>query len=276
MIEMLTRIISGVIGAIFIIMVISFNNSFPLVLNIIISLVSVLSTWELFNAIGVKKNYKFLIPSVLFTGVFLLLQNQFYCQISWYIYTLIVFCIMILLSDKIVVKDVIVSYSLTTLITWSLSCLIKLRDFGGSYASFYILLALGAAWFADTGAYFCGVIFGKHKLCEKISPKKTVEGFWGGTIFCVLFLNITAFIFENYVFVRAISVNYFYVTIIALLGSVISTIGDLSFSIVKRGCNIKDFGSVIPGHGGILDRFDSVVFVVPFVYFAAKLLSIIS
>lgn len=275
MIEMLTRIISGVIGAILVIAVILFNSSFPIMLNIIISLASALSTWEMFNAVGMGKNYKFFVPSILFTGISPLIQNQFYDQILWYIYTLIIFCIMILFSSKIVIKDVIVSYSLTALITWSLSCLIKLRNFGGVYGGFFVLLAFGAAWFTDTGAYFCGVIFGKHKLCETISPKKTIEGFWGGSVFCVLFLNLTALIFENCVFIRDVSVNYFYVTIIALFGSVISMIGDLSFSLLKRGYNIKDFGSAIPGHGGILDRFDSVIFVAPFVYFAFKILPII-
>ena len=119
----------------------------------------------------------------------------------------------------------------------------------------------------DTGAYFCGSFFGKHKLCPQISPKKTVEGALGGIIVSVLSALVTCLIFQNFIFDKQVFINYFLIVLIAVIGAIISMVGDLSFSLVKRSCNIKDFGNVIPGHGGILDRLDSVIFLSPLIYF---------
>lgn len=273
---MLIRIISGVIGAIIVIAVVLFNNSLPFLLNIIISLSSMLSIFELFNAIGMRKNYRIFIPSILFAGIVPLIQNQMYEYVWSYIYTLTVFVIVLFFNGDISVKDSIVSFSLTSLISWAFHSLVLLRNFGDFYGGFFVLIALGAAWYADTGGYFCGLVFGKHKLCESISPKKTVEGAIGGLVFNIVFLNFTALVFKRLVFLNSISINYFSVTLIALICSAISIVGDLSFSIVKRSCNIKDFGAVIPGHGGILDRFDSVIFVAPCVSFLIRFFPIIS
>ena len=116
--------------------------------------------------------------------------------------------------------------------------------------------------------------FVKRKLCPSISPKKTVEGVFGGVIFSLLISIIICFFFEKFMFDTGVRVNFHYIIPISLVGSVISIVGDLVFSAVKRGCHIKDFGSIIPGHGGFLDRFDSVVFVVPFVYFMVNCFNI--
>ena len=114
------------------------------------------------------------------------------------------------------------------------------------------------------GAYFVGSFFGKTKLCPEISPKKTVEGAIGGMVVNMLVLVLIGWIYE---LLFPADVNYISMLLIGFGSSVISILGDLSFSLIKRSCNIKDFGQVIPGHGGILDRFDSVIFVSPFVYY---------
>ena len=117
----------------------------------------------------------------------------------------------------------------------------------------YIWFILVATYATDTGAYFSGVFFGKHKLCERISPKKTIEGSIGG----ILFSWILSILFAIFVFKDA---SYPLLIAAGLLIPFVSQIGDLSFSSIKRLYNVKDFSNIFPGHGGIMDRIDSLVF----------------
>ena len=135
---------------------------------------------------------------------------------------------------------------------------INYSDFGTTYVWLIFIIA----FLTDICAYFAGYLFGKHKLIPKVSPKKTVEGSIGGilgsTLGCVIFgyafkVDITAMI------------------LIGSLGSIVAQFGDLFASSIKRYVGIKDYGKLIPGHGGILDRFDSVILVAPFVYYAISL-----
>jgi len=177
--------------------------------------------------------------------------------------------VMVIKRQAFSVKDVAVAYSMTLLITLSLNTIIELRNWSGNYSNFYVLLALATSWMSDTGAYFSGKIFGKNKLCPDVSPKKTIEGAIGGVIISVLANLFICFIFEKFLFNPQAYVNYPRVAILVFFGAIFSIIGDLCFSMIKRSYQVKDFGSVIPGHGGVLDRFDSVIFVAPFVYCVA-------
>ena len=114
------------------------------------------------------------------------------------------------------------------------------------------------SWGTDTFAYLVGVLFGKHKLCPNISPKKTIEGAIGGILGSVILLNI----FNIYIF----KYNPIFINLVAIFSSIIAQIGDLFASKIKREANIKDFGNLISGHGGVLDRFDSIVFLTPVIY----------
>lgn len=127
---------------------------------------------------------------------------------------------------------------------------------------YFIMLPFVVAFSADIGAYFVGVTMGKHKLCPVISPKKTVEGFFGGIALAIIDMVAYALILQ---FGFGFSINYFYVVIYGILGALAGVMGDLSFSVIKRQTGIKDYGHLIPGHGGILDRFDSVILVAPLV-----------
>lgn len=142
----------------------------------------------------------------------------------------------------------------------------------------YFLLMLGGCWFSDTFAYFIGSLFGKHKLCPFISPKKTVEGAVAGVISTVLLSMLTAFVYSLIVgqMGRTVGINYFYVALIGFILSLLSMVGDLFASIIKRQCGIKDFGTVLPGHGGIMDRFDSTLIVMPTAVFLFHFLPILS
>jgi phosphatidate cytidylyltransferase len=114
-----------------------------------------------------------------------------------------------------------------------------------------------ASWITDTFALITGMLFGKHKLLPSVSPKKTVEGAIGGSLFCMLFFVLYAFLLNRFFDFEIRS--YLLIAICGLVCSFVAIVGDLVFSAVKRASGIKDFGKLMPGHGGILDRFDSLV-----------------
>lgn len=122
-----------------------------------------------------------------------------------------------------------------------------------------IWLSIFSAFGTDICAYFVGVFLGKHKLCPKISPKKSIEGSIGGIIGSSILCGIFGFFFAKQYMIHCM--------IIGVFGSVFSQFGDLTASIFKRKMGIKDYGTLIPGHGGILDRFDSVIFTAPLVFY---------
>lgn len=122
-----------------------------------------------------------------------------------------------------------------------------------------IWLVVLTAFGTDIMAYFSGFLFGKHKLCPKISPKKTIEGSIGGTLGSVILSGLFGYFFAPEVLVHCLAIG--------VLGGIVSQFGDLTASIFKRKMGIKDYGNLIPGHGGILDRFDSVLFTGPMVYY---------
>lgn len=124
----------------------------------------------------------------------------------------------------------------------------------------YIMIPFILAFLSDTGAYFTGRAFGSHKLAPVISPNKTIEGMIGGVLCAMLGMLLYTVLLQ---FVFQLDVNYSYALLYGSLGSVGAVFGDLCFSVIKRQTGIKDYGNLIPGHGGILDRFDSMVIVGP-------------
>lgn len=269
------RIISGVTGAALVLFILFFNSSFPIILNLFISAIAAFAINELFSVMDISKMFIITLPSLVFVPLFVLFKDNMGSEIIWYVYTLWMLSSMIL-NSKVELRDVFVTYAMSMMISTCLSKIIELRDFGGEYGGFLVLLGLGVAWISDTGAYFFGKFKGKHKLCPEVSPQKTVEGLFGGMATCTLALILISFVFNNFVFTSKHQINYFMIVVLGLTGSLVATLGDLCFSIIKRRCNVKDFGTIMPGHGGILDRFDSVIFTVPYVYILVKLIPIIS
>ncbi|MCI9081940.1 MAG: phosphatidate cytidylyltransferase [Lachnospiraceae bacterium] len=147
-----------------------------------------------------------------------------------------------------------------------LSCIYQTRIMaGGAYIVWLIFLC---SWGSDTCAYCVGVLIGKHKMAPKLSPKKSVEGAVGGILGAALLTILYSLVLK-----KQMNLTPEYILILAGIsaaGAVISMIGDLAASAVKRNYNIKDYGKLIPGHGGILDRFDSVIFTSPMIYYLAQ------
>lgn len=148
-------------------------------------------------------------------------------------------------------------------VTFSFIYLIRTRN---NYGRYIVWLIFISSWGSDTCAYCVGNLFGKHKLSPILSPHKTVEGALGGIIGAGLLGALYTFIMLHKVN-NDISLSCLRVGIACAFGAVISMIGDLTASAIKRDFNVKDYGNVIPGHGGILDRFDSVIFTAPALYF---------
>ena len=131
---------------------------------------------------------------------------------------------------------------------------------------FLVGLVFLCSWGCDTCAYCVGVLFGKHKMAPKLSPKKSVEGGVGGLAGAALLGFLYALAINKWGGATAVPASY---ALICFVGGMISMVGDLAASAIKRNKDIKDYGTLIPGHGGILDRFDSVIFTAPIIYYLA-------
>ena len=129
---------------------------------------------------------------------------------------------------------------------------------------FSVWLIFICAWGCDTCAYCVGVLIGKHKMAPKLSPKKSIEGAIGGIVGAALLGLVYALLIQKFADAKVSVPGYM---IVGALGAVVSQIGDLAASAIKRDYEIKDYGKLIPGHGGILDRFDSIIFIAPIIYY---------
>ena len=146
----------------------------------------------------------------------------------------------------------------------------KVRTYHDGIYTVWLIFA--ASWVNDTFAYFTGVFFGRHKMAPKLSPKKSVEGGIGGVVASAVIGGIYGFLVSPHM---SGVIAYPVVTFAAasFIGAFFAIVGDLAASAIKRNHDVKDYGTLIPGHGGILDRFDSVIFTAPAVYWAVYLIN---
>ena len=258
---MLTRVLTGIVALCVLIPVLIFSAT-P-VLPIGLAVVAVICLYEIFKCTGFEKKAAIVIPPYLFALVspFLLryLENRITFALIAFIvavlYLLYLFALIVWSHGKLPFGNVLTLYALTVYIMASLLSILYIRDFNASGKYIYLLIFIGA-WVTDTFAYFTGVFFGKHKLIEDVSPKKTIEGSIGGILFCAAgcaALGVVADLFFEQ------NANILFLAISGVILSVVSQIGDLIMSVVKRHYGIKDYGRIFPGHGGMLDRFDSIL-----------------
>ncbi|MGX8711854.1 MAG: phosphatidate cytidylyltransferase [bacterium] len=276
------RVASGVSLVLFLAAIVVFNSTIPAALNIAIALISGLAVFEIISALGLSKNFVLLIPSLVFSAVIPMiqaiappLQVDILQQAAYFLYTVVIFGALILYHKALTFREVGVIYSMSLMIPTALETLISLRNLGGKHGMFYVIIAIFSAWIADTGAFFAGSLWGKHKLCPDISPKKTVEGVIGGFALNIIAMIVFGYIFHAVYYAYSVEISYLTLVVIGFFGTIMSILGDLSFSLIKRSCHIKDFGEIIPGHGGILDRFDSVIFEAPFVYLLVQFMPLV-
>lgn len=266
---MKTRIIVAVIFIPLIIVVLYVLP--PIGTPIAIAALSAIAVFEILSAVGMKDHKRVLIYSMVYGALV-----PFWCYVGspqtpavWGLFgTFVLLFIEALMGSKRLRFEMIcVSFFSATFIPFFLSALVRIKL--GTHGLAYVLLPFIIAFMSDGGAYFIGMAFGKHKLAPFISPKKTVEGAIGGIIGSLVGVLIFGYVVMTF---TSIEVSYPILAFYGVLGSVLSQMGDLSFSLIKREYGIKDFGNALPGHGGILDRFDSVIFAAPLVEILIKIL----
>ncbi len=257
---MLTRILSAVV---FVPVLIVLLLLAPLwLVTVVIGLMAAVASYELLHRTGTVKSLRLNLYSAIMA--FLVCAWSYHgCSYPWMllgmlIYHILVFGEVMLSHLKISAKDAFMCELSGVVLPFFLAALIRMEAM--PIGRYLIWIPFIMAFFSDTGAYFAGVFFGKHKLCPVISPKKTVEGFVGGIVIACLGMLAYGLILNK---VFSMEVNYVSLGIYGLLGSLAGVFGDLSLSAVKRQTGIKDYGNLIPGHGGILDRFDSVLITAP-------------
>ena len=268
------RIITGLIaGAFFISMMLAlYTPIFPL----FVCLLSGVAVFEINKVMGLKyKPLKFL--SILTASLLPLAIT--YSQFNSFFPFLIIYTVLMLswmLGDYEHTKFVTVASSVFVSIAlpFALSTMVLFRDIYLRYPKhfskhdglFLLIMALFCAWMTDIFAYFVGVKFGKHKMSPNISPKKSIDGAVGGVIGAIILNLILCAVFKNCFPGKSTMMSYFVVAPLSAVLSLTSMLGDLSASVIKRNFGVKDYGNILPGHGGVMDRFDSVIFVMPVLY----------
>lgn len=273
------RIFSAAVGLVIFAIALFFVNT--VIFNIGIAAVSVLAVFEMLTASKQIKNKFLLILGFLFAAAipfyhYELVTPYLGCAVFVYVFLLLV--IFMAARQSVKVEHLGFVFMITVLIPLALTTLILVRDRFPEFSSFYILIIFSSGWLSDCGGYFVGRLFGKHKLAPNVSPKKTIEGVVGSVLLapagCLLIGLIYSAIQVNTG--APVVIDYVWLGVLSFVAAGVSIFGDLSASMMKRQFLVKDFGSIMPGHGGVLDRFDSILLVAPLFYLVFSFFPIIS
>lgn len=262
-----TRLLSGIILVIAaLILIITGGN----VLLTGLCIVSLIGLFELYRIFHMERSLLGFTGYLAVAVYYVNLGIPFIPELEMFVlgFLILLMAVYVLSFPKYQADQVFAGFSGVFYVAVMLSCVYQTRMLpAGAYIVWLIFLC---SWGCDTCAYCVGVLIGKHKMAPRLSPKKSVEGAIGGVLGTALLTILYGFIFreqmqlpEKYIFLLAG---------ITAVGAVISMIGDLAASAIKRNYDIKDYGKLIPGHGGILDRFDSVIFTAPIIYYLARFL----
>lgn len=261
------RVLAGVAGGAVFIGAIYFSQWTFAALFLVLTMLGIREFYQLLTLRGFAPNYNagIVLGSVLFVLTFLLQRQRVPLSVLYALPPILFFIFIAELFRK--KEQPFVNIGLTLLgmfyVGGSFSMLPILGFLNGNYSWQVILGTMFLIWTADSGAYFAGKTFGKHKLFARISPGKTWEGWLGGTLLSLSVGYLLAIYFQELDVLHWLGV--------AAIVSVFGVLGDLIESLLKRSLDVKDSGTLIPGHGGILDRFDSLIMVVPFIVAFLKL-----
>ncbi len=261
---MLKRIITSILALCVFVPAIIFSDT--MLFASLVAVCAFFGCYEMFSCTGFKNNILLTLPvyaaALILPIAKRLIMPETFTTLALCLAGIIIVYMLgvaVLQHKKISVPDLGLAFAGCFYIIFAFVGLIYLHD-DIEYGKYIYLLVFVSAWITDIFAYFTGWLFGKHKLIPEVSPKKTVEGAVGGTLF-----GIVATVIFGVVIVKlfnpngTIAANYLLLGISGLLLSVVSQLGDLVMSLIKRHYGIKDYGKIFPGHGGILDRFDSVM-----------------
>lgn len=265
------RIISSLVGIPIAALVFIFANKY--VMDVIIAIIAIIAMYEYIKCFKTSKKAKPIawisyIACLIIAFLHVIPREYFMYVIflSIPIVILVLFLHIVISNLKTTIKDAAITLFGIMYIVMFFSFLSEI--FAMNNGKVYIWYIAFAAWGTDVFAYSIGRRFGKHKFSE-ISPNKSIEGCIAGVVGSVLLALIYTLILDN---VFNYTINYVIISIMAIILSLISQIGDFSASSIKRYTGVKDFGNLIPGHGGILDRFDSIMFIAPFAFFLLMLI----
>jgi len=233
------------------------------VLPLLMSACAGCAVFELLRCVGIAKNLPVSIPAcaiavALPIGAFFVQDMYVYFLASFivcFVFMIYMFFLAVFLKGALRVQDVALAYVFVSYVSISLSNVVLVRHIHESGLYFFILVFV-IAWITDVFAYIVGSLFGKHKLIPAVSPKKSVEGAIGGVFGTMLGCAVVAFIMQM---ISELEPNYWMFLLLGFVGAIISQLGDLVASLVKREYGLKDYSNLLPGHGGIMDRFDSVI-----------------
>lgn len=262
----LMRVMTSVVGAALLISIIAFGNT--LLFWLVVSTAIVIGLTEFYRLAearypayrvpGIMLGWLVSLSALLYTSIQHIAMSDF--MISLMVLSLFFYALL----TKRPLKELFPAFGITLLgvlyVSWLLSHLVLLR--GLSNGKEFVLYLLLVVWSGDTGAYYTGRAFGKHKLAPAVSPKKTIEGGLGGIFFSLLGSCLAKLTFLPLL-------SYIDCITLAIVLAVIAQCGDLCESMLKRAVKIKDSGTILPGHGGILDRLDGVMFAAPVLYYYA-------
>lgn len=262
-----TRLFSGIILLILTIGLVICGGD---LLLMALGVISIIGQFELYRAVGLEKKP----PAFLgyyATVVYLVLtvwNLQGYMMSLFMLFLILLMAFYVIAYPKYRTEQMGMIFMGLFYVTIMLVSIYQVRmTETGLYAVWLIFIG---AWGSDTCAYAVGMLIGKHKLPSALSPKKSIEGCIGGVVGAALIGFLYASVFQDQI--TGVGNPILAFTIIGGVGSVVAQIGDLAASAIKRNHDIKDYGKLIPGHGGILDRFDSVIFTAPMVYFLVQIL----
>ncbi len=260
---MKTRVITGLVALAIFVPFLIFSDTWAF--GLAMAVCSAVAVFEILRCVKIHKNLPVAVP-LLILGAALPMYVYFAGGHLTFLRTAIpciLLCVLWILavavfaSEKISFPELCTAAFLCFYVTCAFSSILFLRYYDEFGAFTYLLIFIGA-WITDIFAYFCGMFFGKHKLIPQISPKKTVEGSIGGILFCGVSFVLYGVILSRWMHVE-MNFNYFLLFVYGVVVSVVSQIGDLAMSAVKRHYQIKDYGRILPGHGGVMDRFDSIL-----------------
>ena len=282
---MKTRIITGVVGGALTIAIMYASVYFPIVLTLAFTVACLIGIHEALKTAGSDKVKVLYIPCFAY-GIMAMAAPYIKDQVRMFgvimaasmLFLFAMFGILLKKHTVLRIETVCTSMILTMfvalpfMVTEFIAFRMSKTPVGGILL---LLFNLGVAWYADAGAYFIGRAFGKHKMAPVLSPKKTVEGAVGGFVISMIISLGSAYIYADVLGYLPGGINYINMAVITAVCILMSMFGDISFSTVKRQYGIKDFGTLLPGHGGVLDRFDSVLFVCPSFYMMNLVLPIL-
>lgn len=272
---MKTRVLSGICIFLFLILLV-LTSAIPFVLNGIMAIIAAMGIYEILKVAGLSNRKGLTAGAVLFTSIIVFFSDPVF---SWYgkliligTFVLILLALTYYLREyrNTTLPELTFALFMTLLAAFFFSAVVLTRRTDHGFWNLILIYLL--AWVPDTGAYFSGFFFGKHKMAPVISPKKTIEGAVGGLLICVGISYLYAWL----VSLTGATVNYWIIAVYAVVGTLVSILGDLTASLIKRHFNVKDYSNLIPGHGGIMDRFDSIWFVAPFIYLMIQICPIFS